>query len=141
MELKHWLKHFLFLVLWMYVMGQMFHSVLFFNIKIRKGNSDMEFPHGIISIIRLSKSEQLSLVTTQCLWEGELWWPAFHTVRGRQLFFELTSSSSHWCAVYLSLSSEFLVISLLSQTPCLDISRKHIKEAFVKMYKNKKTND
>lgn len=48
-------------------MGQMFHSVLFFNIKIRKGNSDMEFPHGIISIIRLSKSEQLSLVTAQCL--------------------------------------------------------------------------
>lgn len=44
-------------------------SVLFSNIKIRKGNSDIEFPHGIISIIRLSKSEllALALVTARCL--------------------------------------------------------------------------
>lgn len=143
MQLKHWLKHFLFLVLWIYMMGQMFHSVVFFNNKIRKGNSDIEFPHGIISIIRLSKTEltALALVTARCLWEGELRWPAFHTVRARPLFFELANSSSNWSTIYLNLSSEFLVISLLSQAPRLVISRKHIRETFVKMYTNKKTND
>lgn len=52
-----------------------------------------------------------------------------------------TNSSSNWSAVYLNLSSEFFVISLLSQAPYIFISLKYIKETFVKMCKSKKTND
>lgn len=140
--MKYWLKHF---CSWFcgYTWWGKYFILFVFNNMIRKGNSEIEFSYGIISIVRLSESElmALALVTAWWLWEGELWWPAFHIVRAKQLFFESTNSSSDWSAVYLNVSSEFFVSSLLSQAPCLVISLKHIKETFVKMYKTKKTND